>query len=200
MDATERREGCTPACAETPASANIEINAAKCEQSTSQSAAEPGLGQSDGLTFEHVAGNVTSMILDEGNAGALFQAASQFNCLEMVGPGVTPQRGVTCYFSDPTQGPKCALACPAGTIYRNYLCQGGKGQGERQIDCLQDVGIVLGNQNDKLWEMQNGYCLPTNSKTMGLLGELLRSEPKVAAEAQAALRVGLYLDSTFHHL
>jgi len=31
------------------------------------------------------------------------QAASQFNCLEMVGPEVRPSAGITCYFHDPTQ-------------------------------------------------------------------------------------------------
>jgi hypothetical protein len=32
-----------------------------------------------------------------------FQAASQFNCLEMVGPGVSPQQGISGYINDPTQ-------------------------------------------------------------------------------------------------
>jgi len=96
------------------------------------------------LSFCHIGDNVTSLICDERNADSVFQAASQFNCLEMVGPGVTPRQGITGYAGDPTQGPKCALACPAGTVYRNYLCQGGKGQGDIQIDCLEDVANVFG--------------------------------------------------------
>jgi len=104
-----------------------------------------------------------------------FQAASQFNCLEMVGPGVSPQQGISGYINDPTQasilkkkvlntvsfhsrytraltfenlcqGPKCALACPAGTVYRNYLWgKDAAGQGHVQIDCLADVGRLVGN-------------------------------------------------------
>ena len=35
--------------------------------------------------------------LEPPNAGSVFQAASQFNCLEMVGPGVCPEEGVTAY-------------------------------------------------------------------------------------------------------
>jgi hypothetical protein len=55
------------------------------------------------------------------NAGALFQVASQFNLLEMVSSDVAPEDGVTRYQSDPTQGPACAIAAGAATIYRNYF-------------------------------------------------------------------------------
>ena len=55
--------------------------------------------------------------------------ASQFNALEMVNYSVTPDEGITCYQHDNTQGPICALCCPAATVYRNYFCQGGRGQG-----------------------------------------------------------------------
>jgi hypothetical protein len=33
-----------------------------------------------------------------------------------------PEHGVTVYSGDPTQGPACALACAAGSVYRNYFC------------------------------------------------------------------------------
>ena len=33
-----------------------------------------------------------------------------------------PEDGVTLYAADPTQGPACALACAAGSVYRNYFC------------------------------------------------------------------------------
>jgi hypothetical protein len=33
-----------------------------------------------------------------------------------------PEDGVTVYAADPTQGPACALACAAGSVYRNYFC------------------------------------------------------------------------------
>ena len=101
-----------------------------------------------GLRFAHLADpvGIVPIIMDEQNAGAVFQAASQFNALEMVGPGVTPRQGISGYASDPTQGPKVALACPAGTVFRNYLVGGGVGQGERQIDCLEDVGRVVGGE------------------------------------------------------
>ena len=139
-----------------------------------------------GLRFQHLADpvGVQSLIADPQNADAVFQAASQFNCLEMVGPGVSPRRGIAIYVDDPTQGPKCALACPAGTVYRNYLC--GKhfaGQGDVQIDCLADVGSVVGNTNECIWKMQNGYCLPTTPAAMRELNQA--SSPTAASFVHA---------------
>lgn len=61
------------------------------------------------------------MHIDSANARALFQVASQFNLLEMVSPNRTPEQGVGIYDFDLTQGPACAVAAGAGTIYRNYF-------------------------------------------------------------------------------
>ena len=85
-----------------------------------------GPSELGGLTFTHLADpvGVVSLITNPDNAGAVFQAASQFNALEMTGPGVSPKQGIAIYATDPTQGPKCALCCPAGTVFRNYLVNG----------------------------------------------------------------------------
>ena len=72
------------------------------------------------------------LILDERNAGAVFQAASQFNALEMVGPGVSTR--IACYSNDPRRALRAS--CPGGTVFRNYLVN-ETGQGDRQIDLLR---------------------------------------------------------------
>ncbi|MEL7121705.1 MAG: hypothetical protein AAFO07_19810, partial [Bacteroidota bacterium] len=75
--------------------------------------------------------------------GALFQAASQFNLLEMIKPNVSPEEGIGIYEYDRTQGPACAIACGAGTVYRNYFVEvkGQIGQTSAyQIDCLDSIG------------------------------------------------------------
>eukprot|EP00961_Rhodomonas_salina_P010228 137530-Rhodomonas_salina.1 len=74
-----------------------------------------------GLTFFNVAGDARELHLEAGNAEAVFQVASQFNCLEMVDPKEKPEYGVTQYCLDHTQGPACAMACPAATVFRNYF-------------------------------------------------------------------------------
>ena len=65
--------------------------------------------------------DVQALHRDLANAGALFQVASQFNLLEMISPEVSPEQGISNYQFDRTQGPACAIACGAGTIYRNYF-------------------------------------------------------------------------------
>jgi hypothetical protein len=113
-----------------------------------------------------VSGDVRRMHQSPENAGALFQVASQFNLLEMVSPTVTPEQGVTRYQHDRTQGPACAIAAGAATIYRNYFAfvDGSEGQtARRQFDGLADLGEALSAALNKpveaLWEMQNGYAL-----------------------------------------
>ncbi len=122
------------------------------------------------LEVEEWVGNVREAHQMAANAGALFQVASQFNLLEMVGPSVTPEQGVGIYEHDRTQGPACAIAAGAGTIYRNYFVpvNGRIGQtADNQVDCLHDLGEALGNKDERLWRMQNGYVLPTRSSSSG---------------------------------
>ncbi len=100
------------------------------------------------LKVSNVSGDVRSMHRDPANRNAMFQVASQFNLLEMTGPHVTPEDGVTRYIDDHTQGPACAIAAGAATVYRNYFApvDGHVGQTrDRQIDCLRDLGAALGN-------------------------------------------------------
>lgn len=82
------------------------------------------------LLYSEVTADVADLITNPNNAGATFQVASQFNCLEMVGPNVTPSDGVSIYEYDLTQGPACAIACGADTVYRNYFVnhRGNRGQ------------------------------------------------------------------------
>ena len=76
------------------------------------------------LTFQVISDkqlDVIKYITNPNNANAVFQVASQFNCLEMKGPSVLPSNGITIYVSDKTQGPACSIACPAATLFRNYF-------------------------------------------------------------------------------
>jgi hypothetical protein len=67
-------------------------------------------------------GDARALHADPAFAGALFQVASQFNLLEMVSPHVTPEQGVAGYAHDATQGPACAMAAGAATIYPQLSC------------------------------------------------------------------------------
>ena len=122
-----------------------------------------------GLTFQHIlTTDVALLHCDPTNAGAVFQVASQFNCLEMIDPDKTPNNGVTIYYNDRTQGPACAMACPAALVYRNYFVKNGDQEGQLnvQINNLEDIGKLLENNNDTLWKMQNGYVIIDNEATL----------------------------------
>jgi len=116
----------------------------------------------DKIQLSEIVGNVQELHILPSNSNALFQAASQFNLLEMVGPDVIPEQGIDRYEGDYTQGPACAIACGAGTIYRNYFVKIGNQIGQtanNQIDCLELVGKELQNDQIPLWSMRNGYAL-----------------------------------------
>ncbi len=114
------------------------------------------------IQVKEIVGDVQKLHCQVENSNALFQAASQFNLLEMVGPTITPEQGIDRYEFDYTQGPACAISCGAGTIYRNYFVDvdGQIGQTKNnQIDCLDLIGKELENDKLNLWKMQNGYAL-----------------------------------------
>lgn len=131
------------------------------------------------LRFLCISDDVRALHKAPKNRGAVFQAASQFNCLEMVGPSVKPEAGVTRYMDDKTQGPACAMMCAAGTVFRNYFWQ-GRGQlggNERQINTLGDVEVALKNESHGYWTMTNGYLLPSRRGAIADVAERLGREP-----------------------
>ena len=143
-----------------------------------------------------VRGDVRELHADPDNAGALFQVASQFNLLEMAGPDVSPEDGVARYEFDRTQGPACAMAAGAATIFRNYLVRfpdGTIGQTrERQIDCLQDLGQALGNDSGSLWQMKNGYALFTGDGLASVERQLAGASEDRLDALRGLLRIGLH--------
>jgi hypothetical protein len=148
-----------------------------------------------------VAGDVRRMHQSPEKRGALFQVASQFNLLEMVGPSVTPEQGVSRYKDDHTQGLACAIAAGAATIYRNYFAPVGTGHGQtakRQIDTLAPVGKALSGVLKlpvaALWTMQNGYALCTRAGLDSITGYLSSLDAEEAAILGGKLRIGLHRD------
>ena len=154
-----------------------------------------GLGPASGtLTVREQVADVQRLHTDPANAGALFQVASQFNLLEMVSPERTPEDGVGIYEYDRTQGPACAIAAGAGTIYRNYFVpvRGQVGQtAVSQINCLADIGQALGNGNGRYWQMRNGYALPTLAGLTHIDAQLQGMSAAKLDDLRGLLRVGI---------
>jgi hypothetical protein len=158
----------------------------------------PARGRS---TVRCVTGDARAMHAEPDLEGALFQVASQFNLLEMTGPNVIPEQGVTRYAGDATQGPACAMAAGAATIYRNYFApvDGESGQTrERQIDALSPMGEALssklGRPVSDLWTMSNGYALCTQSGLGAIAGLLAGCTDEDRDELRGGLAIGVHRD------
>jgi hypothetical protein len=149
--------------------------------------------------------------------GSIVQAASQFNLLEFPSPtGITPETGITGYCYDATQGPACAMACAAGTAYRNYLVPvpfppswgddgppslQGRGQTRsKQLNGLKDIEDYLmrdvnGLKQFPFWEVRNGYI---NSSVAQLesLNQALAADKCLHEAIISHLRIGVQEDTT----
>ena len=150
------------------------------------------------ISVRNVVGNVQHLHLNRANENAVFQVASQFNLLEMTSPRVTPECGVGIYEHDFTQGPACAIAAGAGTIYMNYFVDinGRIGQtADNQIDCLSGIAKLLDNSKQRLWKMVNGYALPS-AEGLEEINRKLESMDEAALDAvRQALQIGLHWDT-----
>lgn len=152
-------------------------------------------------TVRCVTGEARAMHANPELEGALFQVASQFNLLEMTGPSVTPEDGVTRYSGDHTQGPACAIAAGAATIYRNYFApvDGESGQTrERQLDGLVHLGVALSAKLARpvsdLWTMRNGYALCTDDGLEAVTRLLAEGTEVLREELTGWLAIGMHRD------
>lgn len=153
------------------------------------------------LQISVVTGDVGRMHRSQENTGALFQVASRFNLLEMTSPDVTPEQGVTRYEYDRTQGPACAIAAGAATIYHNYFAPVGESQGQtmhRQLDGLAEIGTALSGATactvSDLWTMRNGYALASRAGLDAIAHYLETLAPSQIDALRGKLKIGLHHD------
>jgi hypothetical protein len=152
-------------------------------------------------TLTSLVGDARALHSDPEFNGATIQVASQFNVLEMTGPSITPEEGVTRYQYDPTQGPACAIAAGAATIYRNYFAPVGEQIGQthdHQLDTLAPLGAALaqrlGRPVTELWTMQNGYALCTEAGLTAVSAVLSECTDVERDALRGLLAVGLHRD------
>ena len=171
---------------ETPTLAQLREQVRKCVREPSP------------LSIREVIAHVQTLHRDPSNQHALFQVASQFNLLEMMSPMVTPERGIGIYERDDTQGPACAIAAGPGTIFRNYFVEvnGKIGQtADNQIDCLAGMGKLLGNDDQRLWKMVNGYALPSAEGLKVIRDQLMGLDDASLDRFRESLQIGLQWDT-----
>lgn len=155
-----------------------------------------------GLTFRNLVAGTRDLHLEPDNEGSVFQVMSLFNCLTPSDPNKKPEDGITCYAADATQGPTCAISCPAASVFRNYYVHGedelhrlhGQGGG-KQLNCLAGIEEVIHNTRDGYWSMKNGYCIPKPPGKIAELGKRLQGDGILDHDVRNALRVGVHWDT-----
>lgn len=126
--------------------------------------------------------------------GALFQVASKFNCLEFT---QAPEKGISDYIFDETQGPQCALATAPSTFYRNYLIpisnDGNISYGQsssNQINNLELTEMLINNSKKKYWSVNNGII--THAENLSLLNKYLLTNRDLVRDT---IQVGILINS-----
>lgn len=155
------------------------------------------------LVVTEIVDDVSRLHVQPENKFAIFQAASQFNCLEHTSENGKPSDGIACYARDHTQGPACAITCAPGTIVRNYFAFDalhGKdnkltpGQTmKNQVRNLSGVETVLQNTKNEFFRVQSGYTMASNESLGRLQSFLLKGSVKDAVMEK--LRIGLQWDT-----
>jgi hypothetical protein len=153
------------------------------------------------VTLENIVGDVVTLHMSKHNNCATFQVASQFNCLEMINPTVNPENGITCYSSDKTQGPICAMCCPAGIAFRNYLVQmhGETGQtSDTQIDMSKPCKTFIETffTNYPLWQIRNGYMMFQNEDNLKTVSRILMESPITRRAFRSFIQSGSHTDQS----
>jgi hypothetical protein len=147
------------------------------------------------LTVREVVSDVSLLHDDRANQFALFQAASQFNCLEFPSSHGKPENGITCYAGDRTQGPACAIACAPGTVVRTYFAfDGSEAQSaSHQVENLKEVEDFLDNARQGYIQVVAGYTMSSDDKLMRLSNKL--EESGVREKCKELLRIGFQWDT-----
>lgn len=122
-------------------------------------------------------------------ASTLFQAASQFNCLEAPDACIVP---VAAYLCDPTQGPRASVSAFPATLVRHYAAPDGKGgrfvqTGQRHLNLLADAlpGTVA--------RVDCGYLTLSNVRDRDAAARLLEerfSQVRVGVHDEAQVVLG----------
>lgn len=91
--------------------------------------------------------------------GALFQVASQFNCLEAPDACIVP---VADYLHDPTQGPRAAVSCFPGALLRHYAAPRPDGSRFVQTEDGEQLNLLEAVCAPGVARVENGYLMDQN--------------------------------------
>jgi hypothetical protein len=152
----------------------------------------PPAQKSGVVKLENISNNI--VVIHQTQNNTTIQVASQFNCLEMATPQYNPERGITCYINDRTQGPICAMSAPAGLAFRNYLFSGGQ-TSEKQVDTAAELLNYLRTLDGSInWGMKNGYLIFNNEEELKKINRVLSKSTEIRKNARSTIATGSHID------
>ena len=104
-------------------------------------------------------------------AGALFQVASQFNCLEAPGPSLVR---IANYVHDNTQGPRASVSAFPGTFLRHYAAPARDGARFTQTGA-QQINLLADAMGPDVAQVQAGYLTARRVKDPAALERALEA-------------------------
>lgn len=133
------------------------------------------------ITYDVIINDIV-LLINNSNSTDVFQAASQFNLLEMTNETVSPEAGISDYPTYNSQGPRVAIASPIGTFFRNYLIdrvysnEEFKGSPQTKNNQFNTLDLLLKyfkfievntNPTQGQYLYKNGYCFinPTQEQS-----------------------------------
>ena len=148
---------------------------------------------------------VNTNIFNIHENGNIIQVDSNFNCLNNPNISKKPQDGITIYKeTNPrfqTTGQKCAIACAAGTLYRNYFVpivnNNGKIQEgqyyeestKTQLNTLDELELELKNT---FFSIKNGFFSSTNID-LTKLNQNINNETQIE-QLKKSIKIGVHQD------
>uniref|UniRef100_A0A6B2L7B0 Uncharacterized protein n=1 Tax=Arcella intermedia TaxID=1963864 RepID=A0A6B2L7B0_9EUKA len=113
------------------------------------------LSRSDSESLKYV--DVNYLQSQESNKGALFQVASNFNCVEGIGGPPDEKDFVTNYIYDKTQGPYASISCGGAAILRVFGAFAHPNQHQVLWRQTKDKQINLLSDLSSYFPIQHGY-------------------------------------------
>nr|MBK7068074.1 hypothetical protein [Deltaproteobacteria bacterium] len=126
--------------------------------------------------------------------GALFQAASQFNCLESPGAYVT---SVAAYLGDPTQGPRASISAFPATLVRHYAAPSKDGRRFTQSTHGEQIDLLADVCSPQVARVESGYLRDRSIFDAGAFAEALQArfdEVRVGLHDDVEVVLGAHWD------
>jgi hypothetical protein len=84
------------------------------------------------------------------------------------------------------------MACPAAIVYRNYFANEAGASVDKELDCLEMLGELVNNKDEKYWSMSRGFCLPLLDTNLVKLSTTIANDADFERKVEEKVQVGVH--------